>query len=226
MSPLLESIEIETAPKPEHAIIWLHGLGADGHDFAPIVPELRLPPEQAVRFVFPHAPVQPVTINGGMAMRSWYDIYVADLVRHEDEQGLRQSEQAIQALIARENARGIPSKQIILAGFSQGCAMTLQTGLRLAEPLAGMICLSGYLPLAAKTEAERHTANTQTPIFMAHGTMDPVVPIARAQESRDLLQSWGYTVHWHEYAMQHSVNAQEVQAISQFIHNTFKSAQP
>ncbi|EKU29260.1 carboxylesterase [Alcaligenes sp. HPC1271] len=172
MNPLLESIEIETGANPQHAVIWLHGLGADGHDFAPIVPELGLQNAPAIRFIFPHAPIQPVTINGGMAMRSWYDIYVADLVRHEDESGLRQSQIEVQNLIARENARGIPTENIVLAGFSQGCAMTLQTGLRLPERLAGMLCLSGYLPLATAVEKERHQANQNTPIFMAHGSMD------------------------------------------------------
>lgn len=222
MTPLLESIEIETGPNPQHAIIWLHGLGADGHDFAPIVPELKLTTERPVRFIFPHAPIQPVTINGGMAMRSWYDIYMADLVRQEDERGLRQSQAEVQNLIARENSRGIPTERIILAGFSQGCAMTLQTGLRLPEALAGMVCLSGYLPLAALTDKERHPANTQTPIFMAHGSVDPVVPLARAVDSRDHLRELGYTVHWHQYPMPHSVCAEEIDAVAAFINSVFK----
>lgn len=222
MTPLLESIEIETGPNPQHAIIWLHGLGADGHDFAPIVPELKLSADLPVRFIFPHAPVQAVTINGGMAMRSWYDIYMADLVRHEDERGLRQSQIEVQNLIARENSRGIPTERIILAGFSQGCAMTLQTGLRLPEALAGMICLSGYLPLAALTDKERHQANANTPIFMAHGSVDPVVPLARAVDSRDHLRALGYTVQWHEYPMPHSVCAEEIDAAAQFIKSVFQ----
>lgn len=217
MTPLLECVENETAPNPEFSIIWLHGLGADGNDFAPIVPELDLGQDTAVRFVFPHAPVQPVTINGGMAMRSWYDIYVADLVRHEDENGLRVSQLAIQDLIARENARDIPTERIVLAGFSQGCAMSLQTGLRLEESLAGLVCLSGYLPLADKITVERHKANQDTPIFMAHGTQDPVVPIARAKDSKQLLEELGYHIEWHQYPMPHSVCAQEVADISAFL---------
>ncbi|MCQ9615422.1 alpha/beta hydrolase [Paenalcaligenes niemegkensis] len=217
MNPLLECIEIETAPNPEFSVIWLHGLGADGNDFAPIVPELGLPRTTAVRFVFPHAPVQAVTINGGMAMRSWYDIYVADLVRHEDESGLRASQLAVQDLIARENARDIPTERIVLAGFSQGCAMTLQTGLRLEESLAGMVCLSGYLPLADKSEKERHKANQDTPIFMAHGTHDPVVPLARAEDSKQVLSELGYNIEWHTYPMPHAVCADEIADLSAFL---------
>ncbi|MBY6347111.1 alpha/beta hydrolase [Providencia rettgeri] len=216
MNPLLESIEIETGANPQHAVIWLHGLGADGHDFAPIVPELGLQDAPAIRFIFPHAPIQPVTINGGMAMRSWYDIYVADLVRHEDESGLRQSQIEVQNLIARENARGIPTENIVLAGFSQGCAMTLQTGLRLPERLAGMLCLSGYLPLAAAVAKERHPANQDTPIFMAHGSMDPVVPLTRAEASRQQLEAMGYQVQWNVYPMPHAVCPEEITAIGQF----------
>ncbi|ALO39259.1 alpha/beta hydrolase [Alcaligenes faecalis] len=222
MNPLLESIEIETGANPQHAVIWLHGLGADGHDFAPIVPELGLQNAPAIRFIFPHAPIQPVTINGGMAMRSWYDIYVADLVRHEDESGLRQSQIEVQNLIARENARGIPTENIVLAGFSQGCAMTLQTGLRLPERLAGMLCLSGYLPLAAAVEKERHQANQNTPIFMAHGSMDPVVPLTRAEASRQQLEAMGYQVQWNVYPMPHAVCPEEISAIGQFLKQVLK----
>lgn len=222
MNPLLESIEIETGANPQHAVIWLHGLGAGGHDFAPIVPELGLQNAPAIRFIFPHAPIQPVTINGGMAMRSWYDIYVADLVRHEDESGLRQSQIEVQNLIARENARGIPTENIVLAGFSQGCAMTLQTGLRLPERLAGMLCLSGYLPLAAAVEKERHQANQNTPIFMAHGSMDPVVPLTRAEASRQQLEAMGYQVQWNVYPMPHAVCPEEISAIGQFLKQVLK----
>jgi phospholipase/carboxylesterase len=214
---LLDCIEHETGPQPTHAVIWLHGLGADGNDFAPIVPELRLPATPAVRFVFPHAPVQPVTINGGMAMRSWYDILVTDLVRQEDAAGIRLSETAVRALIARENARGIPTSRIILAGFSQGCAMTLHTGLRLPDKLAGMIGLSGYLPLLDRAAAERQDANADTPIFLAHGEYDPVVDISRAIASRDMLQSLGHDVRWHTYPMQHSVCAEEVADLRDFL---------
>ena len=184
---LLDCIELETAPNPTHAVIWLHGLGADGNDFVPIVPELRLD-GLAVRFVFPNAPVQPVTINGGMAMRSWYDILVTDLVRREDAAGIRASEAAVRALIARENERGIPASKIVLAGFSQGCAMTLHTGLRLDQQLAGMMGLSGYLPLLDSAAAERHPANAATPIFLAHGLYDrssrPSAPTPRARTCR------------------------------------------
>ncbi len=218
MTPItLETLEVQTAPNPTHAVIWMHGLGADGHDFVPIVPELGLGTSPAIRFVFPHAPVQPVTINGGMAMRAWYDIYQPDLVRREDETGLRASENAIRALIEKENARGIPTRNIVLAGFSQGCAMKLQTGLRLPETLAGMVCLSGYLPLRALTAAERHSANQNTPLFMAHGTHDPVVVLPRAQESLAWLQEHGYNVAWHTYPMPHSVSLEEIQAIGAFL---------
>ena len=214
---LLDSIEIETGPEPRYSVIWLHGLGADGNDFAPVVPELQLDDLGPVRFIFPHAPVQPVTINNGMSMRSWYDIYVADLVRHEDEAGLRASQLSVEALIARENSRGIPTERIVLAGFSQGCAMALQTGLRYPEKLAGIIGLSGYLPLAAAAESERHAANQSTPIFLAHGTMDPVVQFERAQASLELLQKLGYDVRFKTYPMPHSVCLEEIQDIAAFL---------
>ena len=213
----LECIEIETGPNPERAIIWLHGLGADGNDFAPIVPELQLQDAPAIRFVFPHAPIQPVSVNNGMAMRAWYDIYTPDLVRREDEEGIRKSESAVRALIAQENVRGIPTERIVLAGFSQGCAMTLQTGLRLDETLAGMVGLSGYLPLMDKAGSERHPANQNTPIFMAHGTMDPVVALERGEASRDTLRNLGYNVNWHTYPMPHSVCLEEVRDIGEFL---------
>lgn len=213
----LDGVEHETGSQPTHSVIWLHGLGADGHDFAPIVPELRLPASLAVRFVFPHATIQPVTINGGMAMRSWYDILTPNLVKREDEAGIRISEQAIQALIARENARGVPTSRIILAGFSQGCAMTLHTGIRLKEKLAGLMGLSGYLPLIDMAAQERHSANAATPIFLAHGTHDPVVTLERAEASRTKLVELGYSVQWHTYPMPHSVCAQEIDDISSFL---------
>lgn len=216
-TPLLDSIEIETAPNPTHAVIWLHGLGADANDFAPIVPEVSQSLKPAVRFVFPNAPVQPVTINGGMAMRSWYDILVMDLVRREDEHGIRQSEQAVRALIARENARGIPTANIVLAGFSQGCAMTLHTGLRLPEKLAGMVGLSGYLPLLELAESERQAANARTPIFLAHGSFDPVVALPRAEASRDKLLAHGHDVRWHTYPMPHAVCPPEIDDIRAFL---------
>lgn len=214
---LLQCVEIQTGPHPTHSVVWLHGLGADGNDFAPIVPELRLRDSLAVRFVFPHAPVQPVTINRGMEMRSWYDILVPNLVRLEDEKGIRQSERAVDALIQREVARGIPTEKIVLAGFSQGCAMTLHTGLRAPYKLAGLMGLSGYLPLIDMADTEHHSANTNTPIFMAHGTHDPVVTLDRAEASHQKLTSLGYQVQWHTYPMQHSVCPEEISDISVFL---------
>ena len=217
MSTLLETIQLDSAPNPTVSIIWMHGLGADGNDFVPLVKELDLHGCPAIRFIFPSAGTMPVTINNGYVMRAWYDIRENDLVRREDEAGLRASQAQIEALIAREKARGIPASRIILAGFSQGCAMTLQTGLRHAEPLAGLMCLSGYLPLADKTALERTPASLDTPIFMAHGTADPVVPIARAQQSRDLLTGMGYKVEWHDYMMQHSLCQEEIDAIGAWL---------
>ena len=214
---LLECVEIVTGPNPTHSVVWLHGLGADGNDFAPIVPELRLPATKAIRFVFPHAPVQPVTINGGMAMRSWYDILVPNLVRIEDEKGIRQSERAVDALIQREVGRGVPTEKIVLAGFSQGCAMTLHTGLRAPYKLAGLMGLSGYLPLIDMADQDRHSANTNTPIFMAHGSFDPVVALERAQASHQKLTSLGYPVQWHTYPMQHSVCPEEIRDMAEFL---------
>jgi phospholipase/carboxylesterase len=216
MSELLEHVTIDTSDNPEVSVIWLHGLGADGNDFVPIVRELDLAGLPGIRFIFPHARTIPVTVNGGYVMRAWYDITGAELTRREDENGLRASQQEVEAFIAREKARGIPASRIVLAGFSQGCAMTIQAGLRHPEPLAGMICLSGYVPLSAKLATERTQESLQTPIFMAHGLHDNVVPFNRAEMSRDLLVSLGYQVEWHEYTMQHSVCLEEVQAMSAF----------
>jgi phospholipase/carboxylesterase len=217
MNELLENIEIETAPNPQAAIIWLHGLGADGNDFVPLVRELDLSGLPGIRFVFPHAQAIPVTINGGYVMRAWYDITGAELMRREDETGLRDSQRDVEALIAREKARGIPASRIVLAGFSQGCAMTLQTGLRHPEKLAGMLCLSGYLPLADKVVHERTEESLATPIFMAHGRQDNVVPLARATQSRELLAGMGYQVEWHEYMMAHSLCLEEIQDIAAWL---------
>ena len=214
---LLETVEITTDDYPQAAVIWMHGLGADGNDFVPIVRELDLSDCPAIRFVFPHAETMPVTINNGYVMRAWYDILGMDLVRREDESGLRKSQQQIEQLIAREIERGIPAERIILAGFSQGCAMTLQTGLRYPIKLAGMLCLSGYLPLADKLPAECSAANRSTPIFMAHGRVDPVVQIARAETSRDFLTSLGYAIEWKDYSMPHSVCEEEIDDIGQVI---------
>ena len=207
---MLETIEIETAPNPTASIIVLHGLGADGNDFVPFASELRLDAVGPVRFVFPHAPVMPVTINNGYRMRAWYDIFAPDLVRREDEAGLRRSMDSVRALLDQERARGVPAHRIVLAGFSQGCAMTFMTGLRHAEPLAGLLGMSGYLPLAAATAAQRHPANAGVPIFQAHGTADNVIPIQRAIDSRDALRAMGYAVEWHAYPMPHSVSPQEI----------------
>ncbi|MFZ6767214.1 alpha/beta hydrolase [Undibacterium sp. Di26W] len=211
---ILETIEIESSPNPTVAVIWMHGLGADANDFVPIVRELDLSGNPGIRFVFPNAPTMPVTINGGYVMRSWYDILGTDIARREDEKGLRVSQKRIEQLIARENARGIPSERILLAGFSQGCAMTLQTGLRYQEKLGGLLCLSGYVPLRDLIATERHAANQDTPIFQAHGRSDPVIQIQRAEESRDLLKQLGYQLEWHEYMMPHSVCPEEVDDIS------------
>ena len=222
--PLLETIEVSTSEKPTAAVIWMHGLGADGNDFVPIVRELDLAGCPGIRFVFPHAETMPVTINNGYVMRAWYDILGMDLVRREDEGGLRASQQRIEDLIAREVARGIPSERIVLAGFSQGCAMTLQTGLRHPRQLAGLMCLSGYLPLADKIATERSNANQHTPVFMAHGRGDGVVVIDRAEKSRDLLKELGYDIEWHEYLMPHSVCAEEIEDISHWLKRVLAKA--
>ena len=217
MNPnLLETIEIETGAEPSAAVIWMHGLGADGHDFEPLVPELELPADLRVRFVFPHAPVRPVTLNNGMSMRAWYDILELGGTR-EDGEGLRVSQAAVEALIAQEEARGIETKRIVLAGFSQGGAIAFQTGLRYPKRLAGIMALSTYLPLAGTVEAERHKANRDLPIFMAHGTSDPMIAIGRAQESRKMLESLGYPLEWREYPMPHSLCPQEITDIAAWL---------
>ena len=214
----LEAIEHETAPSPRAAVIILHGLGADGNDFVPVAHELELAAVGPVRYVFPHAPTRPVTINGGYVMRAWYDILGLDARElREDERGLRESQRLVEALIEREKERGIPAARIVLAGFSQGCAMTLMTGLRHRERLAGLVGLSGYLPLAAATDVERHDANRDVPIFLAHGTGDPMIPIVRARQSRDALVAMGHAVEWHEYAMPHSVCAAEIDDLNRWL---------
>jgi len=205
----MEAIEIETGRNPRTAVIWLHGLGADGHDFEPIVPELQLP--EPVRFVFPHAPVRPVTINQGMRMRAWYDIFQFG-GGPEDEAGIRASQKLLDSLIAAEKG-----KKVILAGFSQGGAVVLHSALRHPERLAGVLALSTYLPLAATLEAEASAKNREIPIFMAHGQYDDIIPIRRAEASRDALQKLGYKVEWHAYPMPHSVCAPEIRDISVFL---------
>ena len=213
----LAPIELETAPEPTATVIVLHGLGADGNDFVPVARELDLSAVGPVRFVFPNAPVIPVTINGGYPMPAWYDIFQADLVRREDEVGLRRSRDSIEALIAREKARGIAAERIVLAGFSQGCAMALMAGLRHGERLAGIVGLSGYLPLATTLAAERHAANQATPVFLAHGIHDGVVAPARAVDTREALTALGYAVEWHDYPMAHSVCAEEIADLNAFL---------
>ncbi len=213
----LETIEIETGPNPTATVLLMHGLGADGNDFVPIVGEMDFSAIGNVRFVFPNAPIMPVTINGGYKMPAWYDIVATDLGRQEDEAGLRKSRLSIEDLLAREKARGIPANRIVIAGFSQGCAMALMVGLRHEEKLAGIVGMSGYLPIAVTTAAERSQANATTPIFLAHGRHDEVVPIVRAAASKQALDTLGYTVEWKEYPMPHSVCAEEIQDLNEWL---------
>ena len=210
----MEAVEIETGSPPQAAVIWLHGLGADGHDFEPIVPELGL--KKPIRFIFPHAPVQPVTINQGMRMRAWYDIFQFG-GGPEDDKGIRASQGLIDGLIASEVKRGISEDKIVVAGFSQGGAIALQTALRYPKRLAGVMALSTYLPLAAALSAERAAPNAQTPIFMAHGSYDDIIPLRRAEDSRNFLEKLGYRIEWHEYPMPHSVCGEEVGHIASFL---------
>jgi phospholipase/carboxylesterase len=216
MSQALEIIEIETGAKPGAAVIWLHGLGADAHDFEPVVPELRLPASKPVRFIFPNAPQRPVTINMGMRMRAWYDILQLG-GGPEDEAGICGSQAALEKLIAAQQQKGIPARKIVLAGFSQGGAIALQAALRHAERLAGVLALSTYLPLQGSLEKERSALNSDVPIFMAHGAYDPMIPMVRAMQSRDALQALGYPVEWREYPMPHSVCPQEIADIGEFL---------
>lgn len=206
----LKVIEAQTGENPVATIIIMHGLGADGRDFLPFAEQIDLSGVGPVRYLFPNAPQIPVTINGGYVMPAWYDLLGADLVTRQDEAGLRKSQLAIDALIEHEKARGIPAHKIVVAGFSQGCAMALMTGLRHSERLAGIAGLSGYLPLADKTAAERSAASQDTPIFLAHGTHDGVVTLPRATATREALTAMGYQVDWHEYRMEHSVCPEEV----------------
>jgi phospholipase/carboxylesterase len=214
---MLETIEVETAPNPDAAIIWLHGLGADGHDFEPIVPELVARGTRAWRFVFPNAPTRPVSINGGMRMRAWYDIKGLDRKAAEDAAGFHDSDTQVRKLIERETARGIPSTRIVLAGFSQGGAVSLYTAPRFPATLAGVMALSCYLPMESTLLAERSAENQATPIFMAHGQFDNVVGMVMGARSRDYLKAEGYSVEWHDYPMAHSVSAEEVADIRQFL---------
>jgi phospholipase/carboxylesterase len=213
----LETVEVETGRNPTAAVIWLHGLGADGHDFEPIVPELVRPRESAVRFVFPHAPVRPVTLNSGYPMRAWYDIRGLDRHSEQDETGIRDADSAVRELIKRENERGIPTNRIVLAGFSQGGAMALYTGTRLPQQLAGIMGLSCYLLLGSQLIAERSEANGTTPIFMAHGIQDPMVSLQFGDETRRALEDAGYAVEWHTYPMPHAVCPEEIEAIAEWL---------
>lgn len=213
---VLPAVEVVAGDNPDAAVIWLHGLGADGHDFEPIVPELHLN-EHAIRFVFPHAPYQAVSVNGGMVMRAWYDIYSLGSILREDERGIHRTAKAIENLIQREHKRGIACERIVLAGFSQGGAMALHVGLRYPEKLGGIVGLSTYLPLHTRVIAERSPANEATPIFMAHGNHDPVVDFSFGVKSRDLLSVLGYAVEWHEYPMPHAVCPQEIADIRQWL---------
>ena len=226
MADQLEALEIETTVSPIASIIWMHGLGADGHDFVDIVPELGLPARPGVRFVFPHAPMRPVTINGGYVMRAWYDIRDAGGVRREDPAGVRASQKSIEALIQREKERGVPASAIVLAGFSQGGAMALHTGLRHGERLAGVMALSCSLPLADTLAVEAAPANRDVPIFMAHGTRDPTIPMARALRARETLTGLGYRVEWREYSMPHSVCPEEIRDIATWLGRVLGTATP
>lgn len=223
MTSILPHITLETGPQPCHSIIWLHGLGADGEDFVPVAEEMRLP--RAVRYIFPHAPMRPVTINGGYVMRAWYDILIgaasaeiADSIgRLEDAEGIAASQQAVEDLIAQERQRGIATKNIILAGFSQGGAIALHTGLRHKEPLGGILALSTYLPLAKNLPAEADASNRKTPIFMAHGQFDPVIPYPFGRASAEELSKQDYPLEWHGYAMAHSVCEEEIADIERWL---------
>jgi phospholipase/carboxylesterase len=217
-----EHIVLEPATTADAAVIWLHGLGADGHDFVPIVQELRLPPSMAVRFIFPHARPRPVTINNGFVMRAWYDIKGISREAFEDEEGIRESERVVRELIANEVGRGIPENRIVIAGFSQGGAIALQSALRHPQTLAGVMALSTYLPLRASLAKEGSVANRSTPILMCHGTQDGVVPLSLGEASRDVLKGLGYDVDWRTYPMQHSVCVEEVNDMSRWLQSQLK----
>jgi len=214
---MLPRLTIETGPRPRHCVIWLHGLGADGHDFEPIVPELGLPDDLPVRFVFPHAPAMPVTINGGYVMPAWYDIRRHDLGIEHDQAGIARSARAIRALIEQQNMQGIDNRRIVLAGFSQGAAMALHVGLRMGDGLAGIIALSGYLLLPERLRAELAPEARHTPIFMAHGIHDPIVPLALAEHARAELRALGMHIDWHTYPMEHQVSAEEIHTLGRWL---------
>lgn len=221
---LLETVERETGPSPTWSVIWLHGLGADGHDFEPIVPELLRPDWPAIRFVFPHAPVRAVTINNGARMRAWYDIKDFDLASRADEAGVAESIEQVETLVAREVERGIPRERIVLAGFSQGGAITLAWGVRTTHPLAGLVALSTYVPSAQKAGEFARTEAKAQPVFMAHGTMDPVVPVQAGQFSAGLLRQLGFSVDWHAYPMAHQVCAEQIRDLGEWLTRRFTDA--
>jgi len=212
-----DAVVIEPHSTHKASVIWLHGLGADGHDFEPIVPELKLPNDLGIRFIFPHAPKRPIAINGGMVMRAWYDIRIPDLSLQEDEDSIRESSDILSSYIDAEINAGITADKILIAGFSQGGAMTLFTGLRYPQKLAGLLALSTYLPLPDQLQAEANNANLKTPLMMMHGTFDPIIPVFQGQNSRYLLQQAGYSIEWHEYPMQHAVCPQEINDISHWL---------
>ena len=213
----LPSIVVEPSTAADACVIWLHGLGADGHDFEPIVPELNLPAGHGIRFVFPHAPYLPVTINQGYVMRAWYDVLSMEIAARQDEAGIRRSAEQLEWIIEEQIASGIDARRIVLAGFSQGGAIVLHTALRYPHPLAGLMALSTYLPLEASLAAERSEANRHIPVFMGHGTRDPIVPHALGVQTRRVLKDLDYVVEWHEYAMEHSVCLEEIQDIGAWL---------
>jgi phospholipase/carboxylesterase len=223
----VETVEMETGATPTGSVIWLHGLGADGHDFEPIVPELQLPEALRLRFVFPHAPVRPVTVNGGMQMRAWYDIISLERDGPSDEDGIRQSGAILQGLIDKEIQRGIPANRIVVAGFSQGGAIAIHAALRCTEKLGGLMALSTYLPLPEFFDAEvvnnAELNNTDLPIFMAHGSFDPVLPMQLGQASYEQLSNAGFDVEWHEYPMAHAVCAEEIRDIRTWLLSVYES---
>ncbi len=224
MSQPLETVVNETAAHPQWAVIWLHGLGADGHDFAPVVPELLRPHWPAIRFVFPHAPVQPITINNGLPMRAWYDILGMDFRSRADKVGVTASVQALDALVEAEIARGIPAERILLAGFSQGGAVILSAALRWTRPVAGLIALSTYLPDLQAAADARVVDGIRPPVFMAHGRQDPVIPLAVAVDTAGVLNTLGFPIEWHEYPMAHAVCAEELQALGDWLDARFATA--
>lgn len=221
----LTTVEIEPEGAVRSSVIWMHGLGADAHDFEPIVPELRLPDTLGIRFVFPNAPIRPVTVNGGMRMRAWYDVLSMDLPRQEDPDGVYASERAIYDVLEREKKRGVPAERIVLAGFSQGGAMALHVGLRYPDRLAGILALSCYIPLASKLSGERRLANQKTPIFMAHGDYDAVIPMRYGQQGAESLENLGYSVEWQDYGMGHEVCWEEIRDIAKWLERVLAAPQ-